>query len=57
MVHSQKLDMEYDYLKEQEPDCSLLMPVGAFMRVMDDDAWAVAEVTGLKLTAKESGPL
>lgn len=36
-------------LKAEVPDCLLLMQVGAFMDVMDEDARAVSEVTGLKL--------
>ena len=49
MVFSQKLVKRYKELKEAVPDCLLLMQVGVFMQVMDEDARAVSEVTGLKL--------
>ena len=49
MIFSPKLVQRYRELKAEVPDCLLLMQVGAFMDVMDDDARAVAEVTGLKL--------
>jgi DNA mismatch repair ATPase MutS len=49
MVFSQKLVKRYKELKEAAPDCLLLMQVGVFMQVMDGDARAVSEVTGLKL--------
>jgi DNA mismatch repair protein MutS len=49
MVFSQKLVNRYKELKEDVPDCLLLMQVGAFMQVMDEDARAVSQVTGLKL--------
>ncbi len=49
MVFSQKLVKRYQELKEDVPDCLLLMQVGAFMQVMDEDARAASEVTGLKL--------
>jgi DNA mismatch repair ATPase MutS len=49
MVFSQKLVKRYKKLKEDVPDCLLLMQVGVFMQVMDEDARAVSEVTGLKL--------
>jgi len=49
MVFSQKLVNRYKQLKEAVPDCLLLMQVGAFMQVMDQDARAVSQVTGLKL--------
>jgi DNA mismatch repair ATPase MutS len=39
----------YQELKEEVADCLLLMQVGVFMQVMDKDARAVSEVTGLKL--------
>ncbi len=43
-------------MKRQEPDCLLLMQVGIFMQVMNDDARAVSEVTGLKTRfCNESG--
>lgn len=49
MIQSPKTVQRYRELKEQVPDCLLLMQVGAFMQVMDGDARAVAGVTGLKL--------
>jgi len=49
MVFSQKLVKRYKELKEEVPDCLLLMQVGVFMQVMDKDARAVSQVTGLKL--------
>ena len=49
MIFSPKLVKRYRELKAEVPDCLLLMQVGAFMDVMDEDARAVAEVTGLKL--------
>ncbi len=49
MVYSLKLVNGYKELKKEVSDCLLLMQVGAFMQVMDEDARAVSEVTGLKL--------
>ena len=49
MVFSNKLLTRYRELKNEAPDCLLLMQVGAFLQVMDDDAHAVSKVTGLKL--------
>ncbi len=49
MVLSKKLMNRYYELKKEVPDCILLMPVGAFMQVMSDDAEALSELTGLKL--------
>lgn len=49
MVISDKLIERYRVLKAEAPGCLLLMQVGAFMQVMDEDARAVAAVTGLKL--------
>ncbi len=49
MVFSQKLVKRYKELKAEATDCLLLMQVGVFMQVMDEDARAVSEVTGLKL--------
>jgi len=49
MVFSPKLVKRYQELKEEVVDCLLLMQVGVFMQVMDEDARAVSEVTGLKL--------
>jgi len=54
MIHSEKLNREYDCLHEMVPDCVLLMQVGAFMRVMDDDAQIVADVCGIKLSMSGS---
>jgi DNA mismatch repair protein MutS len=49
MVYSEKLVKRYRELHEESLDCLLLMQVGAFMQVMDDDARSVATITGLKL--------
>ena len=49
MILSRKLLMRYRELKQEVPDCLLLMQVGAFMQVMDQDARTVSQVTGLKL--------
>jgi len=49
MVFSEKLAQRYRELKEEQPDCLLLMQVGTFMQVMNEDARAVSAVTGLKL--------
>ncbi|MEO5346682.1 MAG: hypothetical protein H7834_09940 [Magnetococcus sp. YQC-9] len=49
MVFSDRLVMHYRELKQQEPDCILLMQVGAFMQVMNDDARTLARLVGLKL--------
>ncbi len=49
MVFSLKLVKRYKELKEEAPDSLLLMQVGVFMQVMDEDARAVSKVTGLKL--------
>lgn len=49
MVFSQKLTDQYCELKGGAADCVLLMQVGAFMQVMNEDARQVAAVTGLKL--------
>jgi DNA mismatch repair protein MutS len=49
MIFSPKLVQRYHELKAEVPDCLLLMQVGAFMDVMDEDARAVSQVTGLKL--------
>jgi DNA mismatch repair ATPase MutS len=48
MILSRKLLMRYRELKQEVPDCLLLMQVGAFMQVMGEDARAVSQVTGLK---------
>lgn len=49
MVFSNKLVNRYRELKSEVPDCLLLMQVGAFMQVMQEDARAVSEITGLRL--------
>jgi DNA mismatch repair protein MutS len=49
MVFSKKLINRYRELKAEAPDCILLMQVGAFMQVMNDDARTVSRITGLKL--------
>jgi DNA mismatch repair ATPase MutS len=49
MILSQKLLIRYRELKQHVPDGLLLLPVGAFMQVMDQDARTVSQVTGLKL--------
>ncbi len=49
MVFSAKLVKRYKELKEEVPDCLLLMQVGAFMQGMGQDARAVSKVTGVKL--------
>ncbi|MEN8221156.1 MAG: hypothetical protein ABFS56_33360 [Pseudomonadota bacterium] len=46
---SQKLVTRYNELKRQAPDCILLMQVGVFMQVMNEDAQIVSDLTGLKL--------
>jgi DNA mismatch repair protein MutS len=50
MVFSEKLAERYRTLKQEHPDCILVMQVGAFMQVMDEDARRVSAVTGLKLS-------
>jgi DNA mismatch repair ATPase MutS len=49
MTLSQKLIIRYSELKQQAPDCILLMQVGAFMQVMNDDAQTVSKVCHIKL--------
>ncbi len=49
MVVSQKLMNRYDKLKKEVPDCILLMQVGAFMQVMNEDAKVLSELKALKL--------
>ena len=49
MVFSEKLEQRYRELKGEHRDCVLVMQVGVFMQVMNDDARAVSEITGLKL--------
>ena len=50
MVYSARLVKRYQELKQEQPDCLLLMQVGAFMQVMDEDARTVSQVTGIKLS-------
>ncbi|MCK5522267.1 MAG: hypothetical protein KAI83_03945 [Thiomargarita sp.] len=49
MILASKLVTRYRELKQEMPDCVLLMQVGAFMQVMNDDAKTISEITGLKL--------
>ena len=49
IIFSQKLVDRYNALKQSVSDCILLMQVGAFMQVMEDDARVVSHVTGIKL--------
>ena len=49
MVNSKKIIARYRELKLEAPDCILLMQVGAFMQVMDNDAKVLSQLTGLKL--------
>lgn len=49
MVFSEKLSARYRVLKEESPDCLLLMQVGTFTQVMDDDAKQVSTLIGIKL--------
>ena len=46
---SEKIVARYAELKLEAPGCVLLMQVGAFMKVLDEDARTVSGVTGLKL--------
>jgi DNA mismatch repair protein MutS len=46
---SPKLITRYQELKKQASDCLLLMQVGAFMKVFNDDAQVVSEITDIKL--------
>ncbi len=48
MIFLKKISNTYHTLKKLVPDAILFMQVGAFMRVMDDDARAASGVTGLK---------
>ncbi len=48
-MKSPKLIKRYRELKQLAPESVLLMQVGGFMPVMDDDVRTVAGVTGLKL--------
>ena len=47
-MFSQKLGDRYRELKSAAADGLLLMQVGAFMQVMNEDARTVAKVTALK---------
>ena len=49
MVVSKTLAARYKELKQQQPDCVLLMQVGAFFQVMNEDARQAGEITGIKL--------
>ena len=49
MVLSQKLIVRYREMKLEAKDCVLLMQVGAFMQVMDNDAKILSQLKGLKL--------
>jgi DNA mismatch repair ATPase MutS len=49
MLYSAKLVERYRELRAAAPGCLLLMQVGSFMQVQDDDARGVARVAGLKL--------
>jgi len=49
MVFSEKLAQRYRELKAEQTGCLLLMQVGSFMQVMNEDARTVAAITGLKL--------
>ena len=49
MAISEKLIERYAELEKEAPGCLLLMQVGIFLQVLDDDARAVFEVTGLEL--------
>lgn len=40
---------QYRQLNTEASDCVLLMQVGVFMQVLNDDARTVSQVTGLKL--------
>ncbi len=50
-MFSQKIVNRYNELKQEAGDCILLMQVGAFMKVMNEDARIVSGITGLKLMA------
>ena len=49
MAISSTILEQYTALKGDVPDCLLLMQVGIFMQVLNEDARAVSAVTGLKL--------
>ncbi len=46
---SQKLIIRYNELKQEVPNSILLMQVGAFMQVMNEDARVLNKITNLKL--------
>lgn len=48
MTVAKKLIQRYNELKQEVPDCILLMQVGIFMQVMNDDVEIVSKLTGLK---------
>jgi len=49
IILSKKLVTRYNELKQQAPDCLLLMQVGVFMQVMNEDAQSISKITGLQL--------
>ena len=49
MVVSKKLMQRYQELKLESSDTLLLMQVGAFMQVMNEDAKIISDITGIKL--------
>lgn len=49
MVFSDKLVSRYQELKKEAENVILVMQVGAFMQVMDEDAQLISDLTGLKL--------
>ena len=49
MAISKTIREQYRQLKADAPKCVLLMQVGVFMQVLNDDARTVSQVTGLKL--------
>ena len=50
MFYSKKVHSRYVELKKGLPeDCVLLLQVGTFMQVMEEDARKVGEITGIKL--------
>ena len=50
MIIAERLVVEYRALKaDLPPDVLLLMQVGVFMQVLDDDARSVSAITGLRL--------
>lgn len=49
MAISHTVITQYTALKTETADCVLLMQVGVFMHVFNEDARTVSQVTGLKL--------